>query len=185
MRWLLYFIPALLVELTAWVLTPIVCLFVVKRQHTDIVKRTYNKATVTLEREFLPDWLSYFGTPDNAVDEFWHGMYESSLINATSEEYVDSWWIRYTYRCLWLFRNTAYGFHYAWFSVPAEDETVTEYGLRDKAFWYRLRIRKSSWQLQYQIPLGKRYIDGNVGFKGHGYDRLMMANRLIGLRKYK
>jgi len=184
-RWILYFLPALAVELIAWVLTPLVCLFVVKRYRTDIVKRDYNKQEVTLMREFLPDWLSYFATPDNAVDEFWWGMYESSLINATSEEYVDNWLVRYAYRCLWLFRNTFYGGHYAFFSVPAEPETVTEYGLRDKAFWYRLRQRKSSFQLQTQIPLGKKYLDLNIGWKSHGFDRLMYANRIIGLRSYK
>lgn len=181
MRWALYFIPALIVELVAWVLTPLVCLFVVKRQHTDIVKRR-GKTTWTLKREFLPNWLSYFATPDNAADEYFWGMYSDT---PTEEQYLSSWWWRFYCRCMWHFRNTGYGFMYAWFSVPAESETVTEYGQRDKAFWYRLRKRKSSWQLQYQLPLGKRYIDGNIGWKSHGFDRLMYANRVIGLRSYK
>lgn len=186
-RWLLYFIPALIVECIAWILTPIVCLFVVKRLHTDKVKRDYNKHVVTLNREFLPNWLSYFGTPDNPVDEFWFGMYESSLISATSERYVDSWWVRYAYRCLWLWRNTAYGFHYALFSVPSEEGAVTEHGIKYEGFWYKLTRRPSSFQLQYHlpIPLTNRFIDGNIGWKSHGFDRLMYANRVIGLRSYK
>lgn len=187
MKWLLYFIPALIVELVAWWLTPVVCLFVERRYHTDIVKRDYNKQTVTLIREFLPKWLSYFQTHDNAVDEFWYGEYESSIINATPEEYANSWWVRYVYRCLWLFRNTAYGFHYNWFSVPKEEETVYERGEEGVAFWLRYRKRKSSFQLQYHIPIAftKRYIDGNIGFKGHrGFDKMMIANRVIGLRQY-
>jgi hypothetical protein len=191
MRWLLYFIPALIVELVAWVLTPLVCLFVVKRQHTDIVKRTYNKATVTLEREFLPDWLSLFGTPDNAVDEFWWGAYDSFLRDTTQEQYDNSWWIRYAYRVMWLFRNTAYGWHYFLFSRP-EDEVlyVKEHGIEGKGFWWEYIQRKSSWKLEYhlQIPFTHRYIHGNIGWKGHRGDDLalvMYANRVIGLRKYK
>ena len=45
-RWILYFTPALIVELAAWLLTPLVCLFVVRRYHTDKVKRDYNRRIV-------------------------------------------------------------------------------------------------------------------------------------------
>lgn len=188
--WIFLFIPALIVELICWVLTPIVCLFVVKRQHTDIVKRDYNKATVTLEREFLPMWLSLFGTPDNAVDESWWGAYQF-LWNATPEQYFGFWWVRYYYRCQWLFRNTAYGWHYYLFSLPEEPVYKTvEHGIEGKGFWYQLRKRKSSFQFEYHIPipLTKRYIHGNIGWKGHRGDDLelvMYANRVIGLRRYK
>lgn len=193
-KWLLLFVPAVLVEILCWWLTPIVCLFVVKREHTDKVKRR-SRLTVTLQREFLPKWLSLFGTPDNAVDEYFWGMYnEDSIIpalrNCSEAEYLSSWWMRYFMRCMWLFRNTAYGFHYAWFSVQEEPENVKGYGEKRKGLWYRLRSRKSSFQLQYQLPIPftSRYIDGNIGWKGHDGDDLpllMYANRVIGLRRYK
>lgn len=190
LRWILYLIPALLVELVCWILTPLVCLFVVKRLHTDKVKRDYNKQVVTLMREFMPDWLSLFGTPDNAVDEGWYGDYVF-IVNFTPMQYATSWWVRYYYRCMWLFRNTAYGWHYLLFSLP-EDNVLykKEHGIEGKGFWYEYTQRKSSWQLEYHIPiiLTKQYIHGNVGFKGHKGDnvkRVMMANRVIGLRKYK
>lgn len=183
-RWILYFIPALIVELICWVLTPLVCLFVVRRLHTDKVKRYYNKQTVTLMREFLPDWLSLFGTPDNAVDEFFMGMYSDT---PTEGQYHSSWFWRYYCRCMWLFRNTAYGWHYLLFSVPAEEGVVSESGTKYEGFWYKLTKRPSSFQLQYQLPIPftKRYIDGNIGWKSHGFDTLMYANRFIGLRSYK
>lgn len=190
MRWFFYFIPALIVEVICWWLTPIVCLFVVKRMRTDVVKRDYNKAVVTLEREYLPDWLSLFGTPDNAVDESWWGAYEF-FWNATSEQYFGSWWVRYYYRCQWLFRNTAYGWHYFLFSLP-EDEvlSVKSHGVKGKGFWYEYTQRKSSWQLEAHLPtpFTKRYSSVNIGWKGHKGDDLklvMYANRVIGLRKYK
>lgn len=190
LRWFLYFIPALIVEAVCWLLTPIVCLFVVKRYRTDIVKRDYNKAVVTLEREYLPDWLSLFGTPDNAVDEGWWGAYEFS-INFTPEQYKNSWWVRYYYRCQWLFRNTAYGWHYFLFSLP-EDKILKlkEGGVKGRRFWYNYTLRESSWQLECHLPIPftNRYNSVNIGWKGHRGDNLalvMYANRVIGLRKYK
>lgn len=187
LRWILYFIPALVVELLAWLLTPIVCLFVVKRSYTDKVKRTYNKTTVTLEREFLPDWLSLFATHDNPVDEFWWGEYDSFLRTTTQAQYDSSWWLRYAYRCMWLFRNTAYGFHYEWFSVPNEGGIITKKGTKGFGFWYEYVRRPSSFQLEYHLPIPftDRYISGNIGWKGHkGFDRMMYANRVIGLRRH-
>lgn len=188
LRWFLYFIPALLVEIACWILTPLVCLFVVKRMRTDVVKRDYNKAVVTLEREYLPDWLSLFGTPDNAVDEFYWGQYSTV---PTPEQYFSSWWWRYYCRVMWLWRNTAYGFHYWLFSLP-EDEVlyVKEHGVKNsRGVWWKYTQRKSSWQLELQHPIGfGRYNHVNIGFKGHKGDdieRVMMANRVIGLRKYK
>ena len=185
-RWILYFFPALVVELICWVLTPVVCLFVVKRLHTDKVKRYYNKQTVTLMREFLPDWLSLFATPDNAVDEGWHGDYVF-IWNATPIQYYGSWWVRWLYRCYWLWRNTGYGFHYKFFSVPAEDGVVSEYGIKYQGFWWKYTKRPSSFQFQchWPIPFTKRFNDMNIGWKSHGFDRLMYANRVIGLRQYK
>lgn len=188
LRWILYFLPALIVEAICWFLTPLVCLFVVKRLRTDVVKRDYNKAVVTLEREFLPDWLSLFGTPDNAVDESWWGAYEF-FWNATPEQYHNSWWVRYYYRCMWLFRNTGYGWAYFLFSLPEDEVLYTkEVGNKGKGFWYQFIKRKSSWKLEVQHPIGfGRYNHINIGFKGHKGDdikRVMMANRVIGLRSY-
>lgn len=192
MNWFLWLIPSLVVELVAWLLTPIVCLFVVKREHYDKVKR-YGRSYVTLTREFLPDWLSYFATPDNALDEYWYGLYNTDSVfkflrEATELDYINHWHIRYLCRCLWLWRNTAMGWHYAWFSVPEEDPiSVTERGIKCQGFWWKYTKRPSSFQFQYHIPIPftSIFIDGNVGFKGHGFSKLMIANRVIGLRRYE
>lgn len=181
-RWLLCFIPALIVEFVAWWLTPIVCLFVVKRMHKDKVKRL-NRIVVEMEREFLPDWLSLFGTPDNAVDEYFWGMYSET---PTQEQYLTSWWWRYYCRVRWLFRNTGYGFMYEWFSVPAEEGVITERGIKYQGFWWKYTKRPSSFQWQAHIPLTfGLFNDVNVGWKSHGFSRLMYANRVIGLRQYE
>lgn len=184
-KWLLLFVPAVLVEIVAWWLTPLVCLFVVKREHTDTVKRR-SKLTVTLQREFLPKWLSLFGTPDNALDEYFWGYYS---VTPTEAQYFSSWFWRYYCRCMWLWRNTAYGWHYLLFSVPEEAGAVTEHGVKYQGFWWKRTLRPSSFQLQYQLPIPftKRFIDGNIGWKGHDGDsleKMMYANRIIGLRRY-
>lgn len=183
--WLLLFIPALIVEGLAWLTNPIVCLWVRKEPRTDTVKRL-NRGTFTFDREYLLDRFMLWQTHDNAVDEGWWGLYDIKLLRGKNQaDYDTTWWIRYYARLWWLARNTAYGFHYAWFSRPFEEPIqIIEKGVKDTIGWSRLTIRPSSWQYQALKPFWFGKVNSiNIGWKAHkGMPKLLYANRPIGLR---
>jgi len=188
--WLLYFIPAILIELVCYVSAPIVALFIRTELRYDVVKRL-NKKMVTMPRDYLIKPLMYFQTHDNAVDEWWYGMYNVGhwfkfARDWTQSDYDTKSWVRYYCRVMWLWRNSAYGFHYALFSRPKElPLSVHEYGIEDVNFWYKLQLFKSSFQFELQLPLGKRYLSINIGWKAHKFtERLLYANRIISFRAY-
>lgn len=164
--WLAYFLPALAIETICWFFNPIVVLpcFVKKNIVTDRSKRL--GGVVTIEREFLKGWFNLFSTHDNPVCEGWHGLYDIPFLKGkTQQDYDSSWLIRYWCRVWWLSRNTAYGWHYLLFSLPVGE----------------------GWQYKTKKHLfGNFYNDINIGWKRHkGKPRLLYANRVIGLRKYK
>jgi len=188
--WLLYFIPALAIELICYLLAPIVACFVTSRLRTDYVKRWRVEAGTF--RDYIITPLYWFQTHDNAVDEWWYGMYNTDHWFAfarawTQSDYDRSALIRYYCRLMWLWRNCAYGFHYALFSRPKETASrVYSKGLEGVGFWYELKLFKSSFQFECQVPLGARYLTINIGWKAHKQtNRLLYANRVIGFRKYK
>jgi len=188
--WLLYFIPALAIELVCYLLSPIVACFVTSRLRTDYVKRWRIEAGTF--RDYIITPLYWFQTHDNAVDEWWYGVYNTDHWFAfarawTQTDYDRSALIRYYCRLMWLWRNCAYGFHYALFSRPKETACrVYSKGVEGVGFWYELKLFKSSFQFECQMPLGARYLTINIGWKAHKKtDRLLYANRIIGFRKYK
>lgn len=191
-RWFLYFIPALVIELLCYILAPIVALFITTRPRTDVVKRL-DKKIVTMPRDYLIAPLYWFQTHDNAVDEWWFGVYNTDhwfkfAREWTQADYTDKITVRYYCRLMWLWRNCAYGFHYALFSRAKESIAKTySYGIESAGLWYQLQIFKSSFQLEAHIPLlGRRYYSLNIGWKSHKEtEKLLYANRIIGFRKYK
>lgn len=149
----------------ARVLSPIACLFIVREPRLDTVKRL-GKKKVLLQRDDLVWWLSWFGTDDNAVDEYWYGVYGKT--NEKTQEYYNThkvyrWWCR----VLWLQRNSAYTFNRKFFGLNKDSMLA--------------------WQYKAIKPLWFGYHnDINIGFKSHkGIDRLMFAGRVVGLRKNK
>lgn len=188
--WLLYFIPAIAIELLCYILAPVVACFVRTEPRHDVVKRL-NKQMVTMPRDYLIKPLMWFQTHDNAVDEWWYGMYNVNhwfkfARNWMQADYDQSRFIRYYCRVMWLWRNCAYGFHYALFSRTKElPLNVYEYGIEDAGLWFKLQIFKSSFQFELQLPLGKRYLSINIGWKAHKFtERLLYANRIISFRTY-
>lgn len=188
--WLLYFIPALLVEILCYLTNPIAAIFTYSENRWDWVKRL-NKNEL-LHRDYLVLYL--WQTHDNAVDEWWYGKYnENHFIDAvknwTQADYDNSWFIRYYCRLVWLYRNNAYGWLYKLFSKPKEQAyKVYEYGKEDVSFYYKLELRNKSFQFELQVPLVvlPRYLSINVGWKAHKTtEKLLYANRIIGIRKYR
>lgn len=187
--WVLLFIPALVTELLCMILAPIVALpcFVTHEDRTDRVKRLGNK-TLTMSREYIIKPLRWFQTHDNAVDEYWWGLFtDSSVIpyvkEATQEHYDKEPCLRYLCRLLWLWRNCAYGFHYHLFSRQLDDTVATyEKGNEDSGYYHKVIVRVSSWQVKMNIPVCSMFhMSLNFGWKKHtGFDRCMYANRIIG-----
>jgi hypothetical protein len=189
--WLLYFIPAIAIELVCYLLAPVVALFVTTRPRLDYVKRLGFPQTM-MPRDYIIKPFYWFQTHDNAVDEWWYGMYNTDHWFAfardwTQPDYDRSRVIRYYCRVMWLWRNCAYGFHYALFSRPKEVlGQVYTAGVEGEGFWYQLNLYRYSFQLQAHVPLGNRYLSINVGWKAHKTtQRLLYANRIIGFRKYE
>ena len=189
--WFLYFIPAILIELVCYILAPIVALFIRTELRNDVVKRL-NKQIVSMPRDYLIKPLMWFQTHDNAVDEWWYGVYNVDhwfefARNWTQSDYDQSRFVRYYCRVMWLWRNCAYGFHYALFSMPKElPLSMYEYGIEDAGFWFKLQLFKNSFQFELQIPLGiTRYFSMNIGWKAHkSTERLLYANRIVSFRTY-
>lgn len=192
LRWILYFLPALFIELVCYISAPIIACFVKSSTRYDTVKR-FNKQYMSLERDRLIKPLYWFQTHDNAVDEWWYGMYNTDHWFAfaqtwTQTDYDNSKIIRWYCRLMWLWRNCAYGFHYVLFSQPKETaHRQYERGIEYKGFWFLFKRYKSSFQFECHIPIYivARYISINIGWKAHKKtEKLLYANRLISFRKY-
>lgn len=190
--WLVFFIPALLIELFCYATNWFVALFITKSPRLDVVKRL-GKKKVTLDREYLIPLFYLWQTHDNAVDEWWYGMYNVDhwfkfAREWTQDDYDQSWFVRYYCRVMWLYRNCAYGFHYKFFSKPVEPLSKQyQFGEEDKGkLWCNLELYPSSFKFEAQIPLlGKRYYSINIGWKQHKEKpNKLYANRIIGFRKY-
>ena len=193
--WILYFIPALLVELMCYVLSPLVALFTIRELRTDRVKRApWNNKTFTFDRDYIIKPLRWFQTHDNAVDEWWFGAFNADhhfafARNATNDFYDNTAWFRWYCRVVWMWRNNAYGFLYNIFGRPVDALIdIHEHGVEDSGkLWWLLQVYQSSFQFEAQVPLyGVRHLSINIGWKSHkGFPRMLYANRIIGFRKYK
>lgn len=194
--WLIYFVPAVLIELACYLLAPVVALCIETRPRFDRVKRLGN-ISKQLDRDYLIKPLFWFQTHDNAVDEWWYGLFNYDsyfkwLREATQADYDASKWLRYVCRVHWLWRNCAYGFHYHLFGRIKEKIGIADmYGQEYQGFWMFLQRYSKRFQFECQIPLGQvktgtRFISINIGWKTHkGFNKVMYANRIIGFRKYK
>lgn len=196
--WLIYFVPAILIELACYLLAPVVALCIETRPRFDRVKRLGN-ISQQLDRDYLIKPLFWFQTHDNAVDEWWYGLFNNDsyfkwLREANQADYDASKWLRYVCRVHWLWRNCGYGFLYHLLGKPIKSLTfskLNQLGKEGEGFWVSLKRYSKSFQFECQIPLGQvktgaRFITINIGWKKHkGFNKVMYANRVIGFRKYK
>ena len=193
--WLKNFIPALLIELSCWIASPLIACFVRYEVRTDRVKIHGNK-TETMMREYLWYCFRGFQTHDNAVDEYFYGGYyldDFIAKNWTEAQYNACTFKRWYCRLRWIWRNTAYGFHYELYGVPKEAKPVTseEIGKENSGeYWSLTRIYNGYFQIEKQIPVwlfGKRYISINYGWKPHrNVPNVLYANRIWSFpKKYK
>ena len=164
--------PVLIISgMAGRLLSPIAVCFVKSEPYTTTVKRL-NRQLVTLQRDRLVWWLTWFDTDDNATDEWWYGCYNQNSIfafirNWTQADYDNSKLIRWYCRMMWLQRNSMYTFNRKFFGISPDS--------------------KLAWQYKADIPLLFGYYNSvNIGWKAHkGIAKLMYAGRILGVRKYK
>lgn len=161
--WVILFPLTIVIGILGRLLAPLVCLFIARESVLDTVKRL-GKRRVLLNRDRLVWWLTWFDTDDNCTDEYWYGWYDQESTK-TQEYYgthrVYRWWMRVN----WLNRNSMYTFNRKFFGLPVGSPLA--------------------WQYKADMPLGFGYYNSiNIGFKSHdGFDRLMLAGRILGIRK--
>jgi hypothetical protein len=182
LRYILYLPLTLACSIVIKLLAPLLCLFYVREEITDTVKRL-GRIKTTMLREQLHPWIRWCQYPDNAVDEYWWGCYNvDSLLpylrNATQADYDGSATLRYLCRLMWIWRNTGGGFDTFVFGMPMESGEDSNVGS------LVLTKRAHSFQLKGQIPLAMGLaIDINAGWKAlNGVDRLTYAGRVFSLR---
>lgn len=188
LRWVCTFPVMFVLFFVGRALSPFACFFITHVEFTDRVKRL-GKVEVTMRRERLVWWLSWFDTHDNTTDEYWYGMYDDWILNllkVDQAKYDKSKIIRYYCRVMWLQRNNLYTFNNKYFSKPLEaDLGVIELGTEDRPSWVRLTLRENSFQYQAHAPLWFGYWnDINIGWKKHkNQPRMIYAGRILGIRK--
>ena len=162
--WALLWLPMFFVSLLGRLSAPLVTLFIKREPRLDTVKRLA-KRSVLLQRDRLVWWLTWLDTEDNATDEYWYGMYDNT-VDFTQTYYDTHSLYRWYCRARWLNRNSMYTFNRKFFGMTKDNPLA--------------------WQYKAVIPLWFGYYNSvNIGFKAHkGFDRLMYAGRIIGLRKY-
>lgn len=117
LKWLLFCVPDLLMQVVGKALSPVLPLFVrtEKNAYGEIEWRTDGSAM----QANLPKWLQWFQTDDHDCDGD-RGSWERHP--------GFDWWSTYKRRTAWFFRNTAYGFCIRVIGVPVypSDEYVVK-----------------------------------------------------------
>lgn len=102
MRYLFYFIAMIILQIVAYIITPILPLF------TEIRYGKLNNSNLYGDGIRLEKWLSWFDTPDNSLsgDENWQAKYPETT---------------YWSMVKWLYRNSIYGFKWDVISCLVEN----------------------------------------------------------------
>lgn len=147
MRYTLCLIASLLMQLVAWVITPILPLFAVKREGP---MDNANSHGVGFR---LPTWLAWFDTPDNPLDG-------------------DSNWFRNHPETThwdmvgWLYRNSLYGFKWSVLSAPMVKTLRVIHG--DSPTWsspgFQRITMNGYWQWHLVKTFGLVTINFNFGW---------------------
>ena len=96
--WGLLVVPMVSIVLTSYLLAPIIALPVFVRHDA-------------AGRERLVEWLYWFQTFDNPLDEGYYGNYGlSEWVNRFRADYASSGLCKYMFRIYWMWRNSVYGF---------------------------------------------------------------------------
>lgn len=153
MRWLLYLLAYIPVQLFAYAVTPLLPLFAVVRYGA------LDNANRFGDGVRLPLWLSWFDTPDNALygDVNW-------LVFHPKTTYWDM--------VGWLYRNSCYGFKWTVLAMPIQDDygqrsidgnTNINHHTQTYGSFY-IRQRNGAWQYKTVRPMFGKILVLNIGW---------------------
>ena len=142
MKYLGYLLLSFLMQLVAWVITPIIPLF--SKEQWGF---TDNRNSVALGPR-LPTWLSWFMTPDN-------DLYGDTTFRSQNKP-------TYLSQVKWLYRNSLYGFKWSVLAAPPSSSPVEITGnklINYKGPVFGTMFCKSDqyWQWKAVKPLFKDY----------------------------
>lgn len=149
MRWLLYLLLYIPVQLFAYLITPLLPLFAVMREGP------IDNANGWAVGPRLPLWLSWFDTPDNSLhgDGNWADKYQGSSLAMIG----------------WLYRNSLYGFKWSVLAAPMTGEKVTRTGpiqldYHTKQFGVQRYTMGKYWQYKCVKPFMGKILVLNFGW---------------------
>lgn len=143
MRWPLYLIVSLVMQLVAWVITPVLPLFKVSRVGS------FDNNSQTKDAWRLPLWLSWFDTTDNGLCGDW---------NFIHKHFPCTHWSMVG----WLYRNSLYGFKWSVLAAPPSSSPVEITGnklinYKGPVFGTMFCKSEQYWQWKVVKPLFKNY----------------------------
>jgi hypothetical protein len=94
MRWTLYLLASFVMQVVAWIVTPLLPLFAVSRYGK------FDNGNEMKDAYRLPLWLAWFDTPDNSICGDWNFIHANSPCS-------------YLSKVKWLYRNSLYGFKWS------------------------------------------------------------------------
>lgn len=149
MRYLLLVLLYIPVQLLAYMITPILPAFAVRRMGW-----SDNHSCQSVELR-LPLWLSWFDTPDNSLGR------DGNFMASHKDNYLS--------RVIGLYRNSLYGFKWSVLTMPIDlDQTVTgnhEIDYHTKTFGTMvITQRNGAWQYKSVKPFLGKIIVLNFGW---------------------
>ncbi len=194
LKFILFYPLSLFAALFTWAFGWLIAMPYRMEYREDTVKY-FNKQVKGFSREYLLGCFKWFGTHDNAADEWFWGCYWRDTWWAgwldTSHYYNKyyGWLIHYLCRVFWLYRNPAYGFAYAKLGFERETgytEKINFYRDDNSLTWYETTVTtnpngKKAFKVKGYFYLTKTfYFDVNIGWKAHdSFNRLMFAGRAV------
>jgi len=149
MRYLIYLLLSFVIQIVAWIITPVLPLFSVLREGWSDNHR------VKAVEPRLPLWLSWFDTPDNSL--FGDENYR--------REHGGGYWSQVA----WLYRNSLYGFKWTVLSCPVilarsvEGDPFIDYHVRRYGTLFITQMN-GYWQYKIVKPFFGKIFVGNFGW---------------------
>lgn len=148
MRWTLYLLVSFIMQIVAWIITPLLPLFAVQRMGA------WDNAREQRMGYRLPLWLSWFDTPDNALCGDWNFIHSNFPCS-------------YMSKVKWLYRNSLYGFKWSVLSAPMDASARVKTG-QQAVGWKNpgfQRIRMGDyWQWHLVKVIGPFIVNLNFGW---------------------
>lgn len=104
MRYVIYLMIYVVIQIVTYLVTPFLPLFAVRRDGWN-----HNRSYRSVDYR-LPQWLSWFDTPDNCID----GDFGFQIFHPPG----------YVSRVIWLYRNSLYGFKWTVLASPSPSVMV-------------------------------------------------------------